>query len=321
MPEGRGTAAEQLQRLLYLLPAASDGPLSLAEAAGRLGVSEQTVLDDLADVTAREFYHPAGGAEDLRVEIDADRIRVQSHGKFRRPVRLSPREALVAHLALRRYSAGLDGAARERVLVMARRIGARLATATPDEFVERFAIEESGEAGGIRLALRRAAAERLRCRIVYVRAGGSETSERSLDPYEVVISHGTWFVVGYCGLRKDVRVFRVDRIIDLSLTDERFEVPEAFDVDEWVQEGRVFRADATEEVVVRYSGLPAARMREQGPTDPAPGGGVTVTYDVADTGWVVRHVLEQGGEAVVVTPERVRREVERAATRLASPQA
>lgn len=318
MTESRGTAAEQLQRLLYLLPAASDAPLRLSEAAERLGVSEQTVVDDLTDVTAREFYHPAGGAEDVRIEIDGDRIRVRSHDKFRRPVRLNPREALATHLALRRYSAGLDGAVREPVLELARRIGAGLATATPDEFVERFAIEESGEAGGIRLALRRAAANRLRCRIVYVRAGGADPSERSLDPHEVVVSHGTWFVVGYCGLRQGIRIFRVDRIIDLAVTDEHFDVPEDFDVDDWVEEGRVFRADTTEEVVVRYTGMAAARMTEQGPTDPASGGGVTVTYDVADTGWVVRHVLEQGGEAVVTAPQRVRREVERAATRLAS---
>lgn len=322
MADGGGTAADQLVRLLWLLPAAADEPLPLAEAAERLGVSQQTVLNDIADVTAREFYHPAGSAEDLRVEVDADRIRVVSHGKFTRPVRLNARESLATHVALRRYAASLDGTARERVLSLAERIGTGLATAEPETLVERFAVEESGEAGGIRLALRRAAAERRRCRVTYVRSGGEET-ERTLDPYSVVVSHGTWFAVGYCGLREDVRVFRVDRIVDLALTGEEFEIPADYELSDWIEEGRVFRAETTEEVVVRYSGLAAARMRELGPTSPvhadatAADGDVLVTYEVADTAWVVRHVLQQGGEARIVEPERVRREVARAAARLA----
>ncbi|HSM07425.1 MAG TPA: WYL domain-containing protein [Gemmatimonadota bacterium] len=312
-----GSAADQLLRLLYLLPAAAERPLSVAEAAERLGVSEETVVDDVALVIGRQYYHPAGSAEDVRVEIEADRIHVRSHGKFRRPMRLSPREALAAHLALRRHAAALDGPERERVLDVAARIGGGLSTAPPDEFVERFAVEEGGEPAGMRMGLRRAAEDRRRCRMVYVRSGGEGLSERTLDPYAVVASHGTWFVVGYCGLREDVRVFRLDRIVDLEISDDTFEVPDGFDLDDYVEEGRVFRADTTEPVTVRYTGLSAARVEEMGPTEQGPDGSVTVTYDVADPGWIVRHVLQQGGEAVVVEPEPVRREVARAAARLA----
>jgi len=318
MPDA-GSAADQLLRLLYLLPAAAERPLSVAEAAERLGVSEETVFEDVALVIARQYYHPAGSAEDVRVEMEADRIYVRSHGKFRRPMRLSPREALAAHLALRRHATALEGADREHVLDVAGRIGAGLSTSPPDEFVERFAVEEAGEPSGMRFALRRAAEDRRRCRMVYVRSGDEGLSERTLDPYAVVVSHGTWFVVGHCGLREDVRVFRLDRIVELEVSGEGFEVPDAFDVDDYVEDGRVFRADATETVVVRYTGFAAARAREMGPTEPGPDGAVTVTYEVADSGWIVRHVLQQGGEATVVEPEHVRREVARVAARLAGP--
>lgn len=315
-----GSAADQLVRLLYLLPAAADGPLSVAEAAERLGVSEETVIDDVALVIGRQYYHPAGSAEDVRVEIEADRIHVRSHGKFRRPMRLSPREALAAHLALRRHAAALEGPDRERVLDVAARIGRSLSTAPPDEFVERFVVEEGGEPTGMRMGLRRAARDRRRCRIVYVRSGDEGPSERTLDPYAVVASHGTWFTVGYCGLREDVRVFRLDRIVDLEVTGESFEVPDDFDIDDYVEDGRVFRADTTEPVIVHYTGLAAARVEEMGPTEPGPDGSVSVTYEVADPGWIARHVLQQGGQATVVEPEHVRREVARVAARLAGPE-
>lgn len=310
-----GTAADQLMRLLYLLPAASEEPLPVAEAARRLGVDEQTVLGDVTTVMGREFYHPAGGAEDVRVELDANVIRVVSREKFRRPIRLGPREALAAHLALRRYAAAFDGEDRERALKVAERIGADLATADPGDLAERFAVEEGGGSAGIRAALHRAAIDRQRCRIVYVRSGGEGATERELDPYSVVSSHGTWFVVGYCGLREDVRVFRIDRIVDLELTADAFEPPEDFEVDEFVEDGRVFRADHTEPVIVKYTGGAATRIRERGPSESSADGGVTVSYDVADHGWIVQHVLQQGGEAVVVEPEHVRREVARAAAR------
>ncbi len=316
MSSGGGTAADQLERLLYLLPAASEEPLSLDEAAERLEVDRQTILDDLADVTAREYYHPAGGAEELRVEIDGDRVRVFSHGKFRRPVRLSPRESLAAHVALRRYAASLHEEERARVLDIAERIGSRLSTASEEELSDRFSVEETGESTGIRLALRRAARDRQRCRITYVRSGGDGPSERTLDPYAVVVSHGTWFAVGYCGMREDVRVFRVDRILDLEPMQEQFDVPEDFDESDYLKDGRVFRATDTEQVVVRYTGWAAAWIRERGPVDSDPEGGVRVTYPVADSGWVVRHVLQQGGQAEVLEPEEVRQEVARAAHRL-----
>ena len=110
----------------------------------------------------------------------------------------------------------------------------------------------------------------------------------------------------------------MDRIIDLEVTDERFEIPADFDPEDWVEDGRVFRAEVTETVTVRYTGDAAAWAREQGPTRPVDGG-VEVDYQVADAGWIVRHVLQQGGAAEVVAPARVRRAVARAADRLSRP--
>ena len=317
MADGRGTAADQLRRMLYLLPAASERPLRLSEAAERLGVDVQTVIDDLSDVTARAFYHPAGSAEDVRVEVDGDSVRVHSHDKFRRPVRLNPREALATHLALRRIATDAPDEERVRIIELADRIASELATDSPGDLVERFAVEESGDSGGIRLALQRAARDRLRCRILYVRADGEEAIERTLDPYVVAVSDGTWYAVGYCGLREGVRVFRADRIVDLEVTSMSFDVPDEFDVSEFLEGGRVFRAEATRAVTVRYTGMAAARMRERGPVESGPGGAVDVVFEVADAGWIVRHVLQQAGEAVVVEPGDVREEVARVAARLA----
>jgi len=321
MTDRSGSAIAQLSRLLYLLPAAAgeDG-LALSEAARRLNVDEATVLADIRDLSAREFYHPAGGAEDLRVELEADTIRVWSGGKFKRPRRLAPREALATHLALRRYAAGLQGDERERVISIAHRIASTLAAVPVDDLAGRFSLEEAGESAGPTVAaLRQATAARVRCEIVYVSADRASPTERTLDPYGIVVAGGHWYVIGYCGVRKEVRVFRIDRIVNLRTTDRSYSVPDGFRMEDYVRDGRVFRSDDTVPVVINYRGSAAVRISGHPEARTRSDGSVSVRHAVAEPDWAVRHVLGCGGEAVVESPPELRERVAAAAARLSRP--
>jgi predicted DNA-binding transcriptional regulator YafY len=55
-----------------------------------------------------------------------------------------------------------------------------------------------------------------------------EATERELDPYGVVCRMNHWYTVGYCHLRSDLRVFRLDRILAVELRDEPFVPPDDF---------------------------------------------------------------------------------------------
>ena len=54
-------------------------------------------------------------------------------------------------------------------------------------------------------------------------------SEREFDPYGLVYRTGKWYSVGYCHLRGEVRVFRLDRVQEANLLDARFTRPANFD--------------------------------------------------------------------------------------------
>ena len=82
--------------------------------------------------------------------------------------------------------------------------------------------------------------------------------------------------------------------------------PSDFDPTEYVSDGRVFRSDAEEDVLVRYSPRVAPWVREHGPIEELDGGSVSVRFTTADPRWVVRHVLLYGPEAEVVEPPAVR---------------
>jgi predicted DNA-binding transcriptional regulator YafY len=80
-----------------------------------------------------------------------------------------------------------------------------------------------------RLALLSAAAHQgQRVWLRYRRGDGGET-ERLLDPYGLVYHEGRWYVVGYCHLRQETRVFRLDRVLQAAPRAETFARPAGFD--------------------------------------------------------------------------------------------
>jgi proteasome accessory factor B len=87
-----------------------------------------------------------------------------------------------------------------------------------------------------------AVARRKRVHIVYssppsLDGKPGEQTERDVDPWGLAFRGGAWRLVGYCHLRKDQRVFVVDRIERLQLNDKSpltpdFEAPKDFDAGE-----------------------------------------------------------------------------------------
>ena len=87
MAEGSGTA-DRLERLLYVLPAASRKQgASLEELADALGTTGKRIMQDLEQVTARAYYHPGGWPDDVSILIEPDRVRVMHAAGFERPIR------------------------------------------------------------------------------------------------------------------------------------------------------------------------------------------------------------------------------------------
>ena len=69
----------------------------------------------------------------------------------------------------------------------------------------------------------------------YYALSRKKKTRRKVAPYKIWFFDGTFYVIGNCGLRKDIRIFAMDRIHNLGLTDEKFELPEDFNVDEFMK--------------------------------------------------------------------------------------
>ncbi|MDI6740243.1 MAG: WYL domain-containing protein, partial [Candidatus Edwardsbacteria bacterium] len=73
--------------------------------------------------------------------------------------------------------------------------------------------------------------ENIRCEFTYYAIKRDAKAKRRADPYLLVYNGGAWYLIGFCRLRDEVRMFKVSRISDLRLlrSAPRFAVPRDFD--------------------------------------------------------------------------------------------
>ncbi len=85
------------------------------------------------------------------------------------------------------------------------------------------------------VSLSDAVQERRRIRIEYGTRDHA-VSERTVEPYGIAGWQGYWYLAAYCTMRQGLRLFRVDRIRQVTSVDEHFTRPENFDTTAFVVE-------------------------------------------------------------------------------------
>ena len=73
-----------------------------------------------------------------------------------------------------------------------------------------------------------------RVRLSY-RSPQGKVTERGFDPYGVVSQEGIWYTIGYCHLRQGLRVFRLDRVLQVEPLEETFTRPPTFNTLEYLR--------------------------------------------------------------------------------------
>jgi predicted DNA-binding transcriptional regulator YafY len=265
------TVAQQLNRILLLIPKIADGDsYPIERIAEQLGVTRKTLRDDVISLGER-FDEPGGFVAGLRLEWDDKQVSAFTE-YFLRPMRLSMRELCALEL-------GLALLRRER---------------TPEEWP---AIDRALER--LREAISRLPANRSGSAIV--------SSLRTVCPYSLVFAQGMWYMVAFCQNSEALRFFRLDRIEAVKETGDTFEIPGDYSVDAIIAENRLFKAERAETMVVRYSPRIARWIAEREGKPVANDGSLTLEHPLADDQWAMRHVLQYGPEAEVLAPESLRR--------------
>lgn len=278
----------RLFRLADLLQ--SHKRLTTAELARHLGVSERTVRRDVARLQGLE----------LSVEVTPGRGGGVSltPGSLLPALRFTDDEALALGFGLmlsRRAEGVFLGSAAGTAFtrlgnVLGERLKGRLAAL--GEVLSKPSVEptETASAGSsLILDVAEAASARRLLELSYHSSKGGVTTRR-VEPYGIVHLNGFWYLPGYCHLRQDVRVFRLDRMRYTRTLSETFVPPPDFDALETVSRaiaGAPFPGTVTCRVFLGCSAVEASRLIPAG----------AVLLEPEEAGVLLR---------VQVTPEKLR---------------
>ncbi|MFB9836406.1 WYL domain-containing protein [Actinoallomurus acaciae] len=306
------SSADRLTRLLALVPyVISRSSVSVAEAAAAFEVSEKQLIDDLnllwcVELRAPDPYCP------IDLSYEGGEIVVSEAESISRPLRLDVDEAAALLIALRTLAEIPEhGDALSRVIAKLEVAAGNAAQPSSQVSVQ---VEVRPD---ILLQARAGLDQGRRLRMTYYVPGRDENTERDVDPMRLLLVDGWSYLEGWCRRAEAVRLFRLDRIVELEVLDVAARIPEeAEPVD--VDRG-LFRPSPDDTKVIidlTPSGrwvadhYPCESVTELGE------GRLRVELRTRDTQWVRRLALRLAGDGAIVAPadlaEGVRDDAERA---------
>lgn len=157
--------------------------------------------------------------------------------------------------------------------------------------------------------------------IRYYSASRNTTTRREVDPYRLWYAAGGLYLIAYCHLRKDVRMFAVERIRSITLTDHPYQLPLGFNVEEYVQDALMVMRGRRVDVELLFSRAAAAWAKDKvwhtsQEVSLLKDGRLRMTMKVADTTELVGWVLSFGSQVRVVRPEALREKVKEEAKKI-----
>jgi len=150
--------------------------------------------------------------------------------------------------------------------------------------------------------------------IVYFTMSRKKETRRIVDPYRVWFFNGTFYLIGYCHLRKEVRIFALNRIKMLHQTSDQFEVPKEFDLEDFMRPSfGVFKGEPIKIRVWFASGI-AGYIKEKiwhegQKIETMEDGSIIFEAEVAGTEEIKYWIMSWGEEALVLEPESLRDEI------------
>jgi predicted DNA-binding transcriptional regulator YafY len=295
-------ATDRLQRLLALVPyVVSRKVVGLADTAAAFGVSERELVDDLNMLWCVEIRSPDPYCP-IDLSYEGGEIVVSEAESIDRPLRLGVDEAsalLVALRMLAEVSSLDDRSALSRTVAKLEAAAGEAGAVSTQVAVQ---VDDRG-VGSAAAQIRGALDRGRRLHLSYYVPGRDEATERDVDPMRLLVVEGRTYLEGWCLRAEAVRLFRLDRVLDLAVLDETASVPAQArprDVDQGLF--RPSPDDAAVELELSAAGrwvaeyYPCERVEELGD------GRLRVGLRTPDTGWVRRLALRLGEDGHVISP-------------------
>ena len=290
----------------------------------RQGKSAAQLAAEL-DCHSRTVYRDLEALQDAGFPLFTERINGKTHwamvdsGRSQPPIPLSLTELMALHFS-RHLLKSLDGTFIYDSLVS---LFEKVKTTLPQPYLDYLGKAEQtigtgtakhrphGDFQAILTRVHQAVRERRVIDLHYYTMSRRTMSRRRISPYQVWFHDEAFYVIGHCHTRQDVRVFALDRIAEIALGEETFEIPHDFDIRTFMgQSFGIFQGEPVR-VTIRFSAEAAGYIREKiwHPSQQLhdqPDGSLVFTAQVAGLEEIKYWVLKWGKAATVLAPPSLR---------------
>ena len=143
----------------------------------------------------------------------------------------------------------------------------------------------------------------------YNDASGRSTS-RTVEPHTLIYKGYAWYLLAFCRLRDDFRIFRLSRISGPHLADGSFLGRDPGDIHRFFQ----FDDAPSQPVVLRFSSTVRTKVEDSFPGAElihGEDGFITARIELPDDPWVFSFILGFGADAEILAPDSWRRAVKK----------
>ena len=141
-----------------------------------------------------------------------------------------------------------------------------------------------------------------------------EPKQRTVEPLKLVFKGSNWYLYAYCRMREECRFFKLKRMQNLLVTEERFErtVPKRV-----LQKENNYSKQDMVKVILKFENKTAYRaMDDFSEYKMLEDGSVLVTGEFAKGEWLADILLGYGEHCEVIEPKWLRGEIEKRADKL-----
>lgn len=156
--------------------------------------------------------------------------------------------------------------------------------------------------------------EQRQLKVQYYTKSREAWSERVIDPYVISFRGNAWYLVAHCHLRARVMIFRLDRIGQVVLTKNGFELPRNFSLDRFFADSWFIEQGEPIQVKLIFSPEAGRWVKEEHFHDSQkvqelPDGTLKFEVTVRGTREITRWILGYGSEVEVLEPVELKASV------------
>lgn len=312
------TAADHLTRLLAMVPYLLNRQgIELAKAAADAGISEAQLVKDLELLFVCGLPGHLPG-DLIEADWESGKVFLANADTIGRPLRLRIDEVTALVVGLRVLQ-GLPGGTESAAVESALAKLTEIAGGAVDDVDAKVGVEVAPVPPAVAEGVRRGLDEGRRLHLRYWVPWRDEVTDRHVDPMRLALVDGHSYLEGWCHRADAVRLFRLDRVQELTVLDIPATVPE--DAETRDLSAGLFQPGTEDVVATLRLDRHTRWVSEYYPSEvlsEEPDGSSLLRISAPDPGWLVQLALRLGASAQIVDPPGLAEQVrERAREALA----